>query len=135
MLERAALLFPTPAGRFVLEHGRWFTAQPRTSGVRKMADKQCYNNALRHVLANQNCLYVEGFADDGGSLLAQHAWAAEGDRVIDRTWRDPERALYFGVAITAKTMAQLAVDRREWSLFHDGAVPDGLAPLIVGQQR
>lgn len=51
MLARVEAAYPTDAGRFVLDHGRWFTAAARPVGVRKRADKACYANAGNHVRA------------------------------------------------------------------------------------
>lgn len=127
MLARIEAVYLTDAGRFVLDRGRWFTPAARPVGVRKRADKACYANAGKHVLGNPACLYVEGFAMAPDGFMAQHAWCAEGNRVIDRTWRKPELCMYFGAAFDAVTFSRLMLDRREWSLFHDGYVPANLA--------
>ena len=130
LLNRAALSFPTPAGRYVLDRGRWFVSQPRPTGVRKGADKACYRNAGRYVLDHPEYRYVEGFAMSTElGMVVQHAWAADSiDRVIDRTWKHPEESLYFGVSFDAKTWATVMtlLGRDTDSLFHDGTVPSAI---------
>ncbi|HZL04407.1 MAG TPA: hypothetical protein VFE45_03125, partial [Coriobacteriia bacterium] len=98
LLADVAVMFPTPAGRYVLEHGRWFIPRHRPTGVRKGSDKACYRNTGRYVLDHPEHRYVEGFAMSTNlGMVVQHAWAADSmDFVIDRTWKDPEDSLYFG---------------------------------------
>lgn len=128
VLAAARLQFPSPAGRFILEHGRWFTPAPRPSAVRRGQAGSCYRNAARYVLAHPECHYAEGFAAraDLPLMVVQHGWAVDpDDRVIDRTWQAPEHCLYFGLAIGPKTMAGVFVNQPDgWTLFHDGMVPD-----------
>lgn len=136
LLADAAVIFPTPAGRYVLENGRWFIPQHRPTGVRKGACKKCYINAGNYVLSHPGCAYVEGFAISGSSpvvMVMQHAWAADSmDLVIDRTWKDPEDSLYFGVSFDVATWATLAYGREGWSLFHDGTVPSAIIEAATG---
>jgi hypothetical protein len=135
LLADAAVMFPTPAGRYILENGRWFIPQHRPAGVRKGSYKNCYNNAGNYVLGHPECTYVEGFAISGSApvrMVMQHAWAGAGvlggagDLVIDRTWKDPEDSLYFGVSFDVVTWAALVHGREGWSLFHDGTVPPAI---------
>jgi hypothetical protein len=144
LLAHAAVTFPTPAGRYVLENGRWFIPQHRPTGVRKGSDKACYRNAGRYVLDHPECTYVEGFAISGSApvrMVMQHAWAAgnvlggAGDFVIDRTWKDPEDSLYFGVSFDVVTWAALREGREGWSLFHDGTVPPALIEAALTTTR
>jgi len=131
VLAHAREMFPTPAGAYVLRHGRWFTEQPRPRGVRKRAAKACYNNAMHYVLDHPQDRYVEGFTATavGGLLVFQHGWAADtSDRVIDPTLDRPQDCLYFGVSFDCKTYCKLSADAGyAASLFHDGAVPRPLA--------
>jgi len=133
LLADAAVMFPTPAGRYVLEHGRWFIPRHRPTGIRKGSAKACYRNAGRYVLDHPEYRYVEGFAmsTDLG-MVVQHAWAADSmDLVIDRTWKDPEDSFYFGVSFDAKTWAKLMHSRDTDSLFHDGTVPSAIIEAVT----
>ncbi len=130
-LTAARQRFPTPAGRYVLDHGQWFNPQPRPKGVRKQAEKRCYLNATRIILDRRDLLYVEGFtARRGSDFVVQHAWAADlAGNVIDPTYNNPEAHIYFGVAFDATSYCRALLDDAGsvTGLFHNGEVPRSLA--------
>ena len=67
----------------------------------------------------------------GQMMVVQHAWVVDGaGQVIDPTWRQPEVALYFGIALSSQVYAQAAIENDFEPLFHSGRVPAGVAALI-----
>jgi hypothetical protein len=113
----------SPARRYVLAHGAWFTPRPLPRR-RQGGEKVCYRNAQRGVSTREGLDYVEGFAAtiDSRDLVVHHAWAAVGEEVIDPTW-DPSGVLYLGVRFSAREAAQLVLDLGRHSAFHDGVLP------------
>lgn len=84
----------------VLTEGELFRWQPRPKDVTKMADKQCYFNAL-HLAMDRDWRYVEGFASK--MMVTMHAWCVDdAGRVIDPTWSEDDEYkpnFYVGVSM------------------------------------
>ena len=86
---------------FVLEHGigRWGTPLPR--GLRKLADRLCFQHATQLALSHDRYVYCEGLAITTTlGFLTHHAWALDRDenyRVVDNTWKHPVNGIYLGV--------------------------------------
>jgi hypothetical protein len=126
-------------GRFILDHGRSWKAQPLPRGVKRGEMKRCFENAQRFAAGlfrkgRESWTYVEGYACSGDLSIpvpAHHAWLVDGQgTVVDPTWRSPERSYYFGVAFeTSYVLEQHArfgvygsfLDNRDtgWSLLND----------------
>lgn len=74
--------------------------------IKPGAPKQCYANAILALVSqgksnSDELFYCEGFAIEAGGLWLpiQHAWLADAHgRVVDPTWDDAQRYVYFGVA-------------------------------------
>jgi hypothetical protein len=76
------------AFQFVLEFGWFYSPSPLPENLDLGPDGECFNNALRLVLADDSLTYVEGFAAGGGSPPIPHAWVTDGKgRAIDNSWR------------------------------------------------
>lgn len=98
---------PAIQQRFVLAKGREYQGRVRPKEVPKMPDKNCFQNS--NVLAEMlDYTYVEGYAlSPGIPLLVHHAWCVDPfNRVVDATWRNPEKSFYFGVPFRAATVEQ-----------------------------
>ncbi len=75
---------------------RDFTPAPRPQGMRKRADRSCYLNALKVVLATPSYTYAEGIAWSEDGFAVHHAWVGDANRnAIDPTWWRPGTR-YFG---------------------------------------
>ena len=86
---------------FVMQHGALFESGAFPRSIRRRA-RQCYQNSLRHALAN-NLSYVEGFAVNSLGRDIRHAWCAEKFTgiAIDPTWSSLGLA-YYGVAFDSE---------------------------------
>ncbi|GAA2672702.1 hypothetical protein GCM10010400_38450 [Streptomyces aculeolatus] len=86
----------------LLTHGRLFTYERRPAEVRKLPDRECYDNAARTARAHRDrgLIYAEGFATTHGFPLP-HAWCVDPDGgVVDPTWDQPDpTTAYLGVAL------------------------------------
>lgn len=107
-----------PVHKFLLKKGRFFTAAKRPKGMRKRPNGDCYRSAGRLVLECDvpPLRYVEGVAvrlEIGFPL--PHAWAVTRDgTVVDPTWKDPETAIYYGVAFDPLTLAK---ELQKWGFW------------------
>src|SRR5215831_13237626 len=106
----------SPRARFILEHGRSWTVDlnepPRPKGLRRGRKKECYSNAGRLALDHPEWRYVEGYvalALGEGELVIDHAWLADGDRVIEPTLPGYGTE-YFGVAVELDSLRQNITD-------------------------
>lgn len=85
---------------FILGEGRAYTPAPRPRGLRKMANRLCYRNALYTAWDHPEWQYVEGYAVSLQGIPCEHAWVVTPEGVVvDPTWHDPDLAAYYGVAI------------------------------------
>ena len=93
---------------FVLLHGIERAGSPLANGAPLMKMKECFRNAtLLAVRAGYR--YAEGYAirPDLG-IPMHHGWCVDdAGRVIDPTWRDPERCFYLGVEADAHKVAAI----------------------------
>jgi len=112
---------------FVLEHGRPWHAAPRPKAYRKMRDKQCFMNAQRLLARSwvrfrdadlESIVYCEGYAV--GIIPVHHAWLVDrSGYVIDPTWREPERATYFGVPFKTAYVIGKVTQTKVWGSMLD----------------
>jgi hypothetical protein len=95
----------------VLTMGKPYEGALRPRGMFQRTPKQCFSNTYKLVDRHPEFTYVEGYAVTHDSPLpVQHAWAVDQHgRVVDLTWKAPERALYYGVEIPFETVRILAV--------------------------
>ena len=93
----------------LLARGQFFEHAPRPTHVEKLADKECFSNALTLARDSQGLHYCEGFATSIIPVL--HAWCVTDEGVVvDPTWHeDHDRTLiYFGLAMDlGKVMARV----------------------------
>lgn len=94
---------------FTLKHGREWKAAPfkERSPIRRGVPKQCFANCQGILLKlfkkgqHEAYTYVEGYASSGNldfTFPVLHAWLTDQDgNVIDPTWGNPEKSIYFGV--------------------------------------
>jgi hypothetical protein len=109
--------------RFVLENGRSWplptSGKARPKGLRKMPNRQCYENALHvcleHEFDDVAWQYVEGYAQ---SLMpVQHAWCIDSEgRVVDPTWPDLG-AEYYGIAISLTDVRKVVLKTRYYGVL------------------
>jgi hypothetical protein len=88
----------------ILAHGVVFDA----SGAKRLRgrDNRCYENVSRLCLKHPDRFQIVfGWALSADGLWRSHAWALEGERVVETT---VVRVLYFGVRITAERAARFA---------------------------
>jgi hypothetical protein len=101
---------------YILERGQpWPTGdRPRPIGLHKGHDKACFRNAGRLVLDKRFPVYVEGYATTRDGWWVHHAWCAdENGVVVETTWRELGGS-YFGVAMTARQVAEQVVAGAQW---------------------
>lgn len=93
----------------------------RPKGTRKQAYKQCYRNATRYVLFNPGSgwEYFEGYAISGLGFPMMHAWCEREGRVLDLTWRDPDRCFYKGIRVPADMLRDKVMRARCYGAFTD----------------
>jgi hypothetical protein len=98
-----------------------FSPTPRPAGLRKMANKNCYRNAL--ITAQDHGLaYAEGRALTRFGWIP-HAWNVDVDgNAIDRTWKEPGTR-YVGYIIPTGEALGLTLTRGTWGPVLTG-VPD-----------
>lgn len=83
----------------VLELGKSYVPARRPKGLRKQKDRECFNNAALLALRDRTLRYVEGWATSSIGIPVLHAWCVTTEgRVVDPTWRSPEKATgYYGI--------------------------------------
>jgi hypothetical protein len=97
MLEGYAALEHFPS-KFILKHGRLWSAALLPDCFRQAPLGQCYRNATRLAMKHPELAYVEGYASHDGRFPLQHAWTVDFDgRVVDPTWEKPDTSEYFGI--------------------------------------
>jgi hypothetical protein len=77
--------------------------------------KQCYANAVRSLICqspdtSDELFYCEGYAieTEGLGLPIQHAWLVDGaGRVVDPTWEDASKHVYFGVTFRTSLVLEM----------------------------
>lgn len=138
----AEFLGPTGAlYRFVLDHGREYEPTPwktwRGRGYQVGRLRECFKNAELLVRLNPDLTYVEGFATSRASLPIPHAWATDGERVVDPTWRDRSTILgpvserdYFGIPFDLDWLTNWTETTGTYGVFGDrldlSAIADGI---------
>ncbi len=96
----------TPADALLAYGGLMSVVRERPAYIKLGAPKHCYSNTVFGLVSQgknnpDELFYCEGFAIEAGGLWLpiQHAWLADAEgRVVDPTWEDAERYVYFGVA-------------------------------------
>ena len=87
--------------KYLEKNGKEWEAAPLPSDIKMGTPKECYSNATHLILRHPELSYCEGIAYPGdlpSSLGFLHAWAVDKDgKVVDPTFREPEKAKYFGV--------------------------------------
>lgn len=83
--------------RFLLRHGRAFSAVALPGGIGMRKPGECFAVARELAQAGWG-VYTRGFALRPGSLepLA-HAWVSIRDAAFDATWPEAARCAYFGI--------------------------------------
>lgn len=98
--------------KWILEYGRHWEPQALPRQHPRGVIKQCYSNAANLALGDSDLTYVEGYAC--GIIPVMHAWCVDKDgKVIDNTWDEPAKSLYYGVpfdrGFLAKTICRNGV--------------------------
>jgi hypothetical protein len=102
---------------FALKHGRFFEAQPLPKPYRRGEMKRCFANTAELVKRHPDLTYCEGWCV--AMIACHHAFAVDPQgRVVDPTWDEPERCLYFGVPFTRDALMKRAL-RGFRSFFQD----------------
>lgn len=133
-LEDWVTAFEGPAGelqRFVLAHGREWTAARLPRGVRRGQTGMCFMNATLLAFNRIDLTYCEGWAYRPGLIPLEHAWCVDrGGRVLDPTWDRPEICEYYGVRIDTDRLMDLVGANGYYGLFQG---PRGLNLGLVRQ--
>jgi hypothetical protein len=83
---------------YVLAEGQKFTGSPLPPDISLGTVKECFRNATLLVIENPGWKYAEGFAMPPNLLPVLHGWCVTPEgKVIDNTFRDPEKCAYHGV--------------------------------------
>lgn len=120
---------------FVLRHGLASPWQPAPAGTIMDRPRECYANAGRHALRDDNVLYCEGYGLRLHlGIIVAHAWVADArtGAVLDTTWKvqpDEERA-YFGVPFATDYLAAVIARAHSWGLLDRW---EAGFPLLTGQ--
>ncbi len=100
------------AFQFVLKFGWFYTPSPLPQPLELGPDGECFNNALKLMLAYDSLTYVEGFAAGGGSPPIPHAWVTDAKgRAIDNTWR-LSGSVYAGVPFKGDVVSLIGLKNK-----------------------
>jgi hypothetical protein len=108
---------------FLLKHGReMFPDGGLPNGFKFKQMKHCFRNASLLVIEhNPKFIYCEGYAmAKACPIPVHHAWTVtpEGE-VIDPTWRDFDKAVYFGIAFEFEFLRQMLLKQEYYGLLND----------------
>lgn len=93
----------SPVEKFVLKYGRPYTAQALPFSFKQGESGACFRNAALLVCKHEGLTYVEGWATR--YIPIHHAWCVDAaGRVIDVTWEDPHKGVYFGVPVARRLL-------------------------------
>jgi hypothetical protein len=103
----------------VLKEGSFFEVQERPKKIKQGEMKQCYTNAGRLALDDDNYTYCEGFASTKQfGIPFAHAWCIDKQgKVVDPTWKDG--ASYFGIKFSTDFLKQTILKTKTWGLIPD----------------
>ena len=102
---------------FVERWGRLWPAQALPGGYRQGAPQLCFGNAYELACEHDGLTYVEGYAQSA-YLATAHAWVVDAKgRVIDNTWKEPERRAYFGVAFSTEFLCEEIMNQEHHGLI------------------
>lgn len=106
---------------FLIRNAAFQRGEPLPNNVAQMELGHCFANAARLTL-ERDWFYVEGYAsseDVGVPLL--HAWnVTKGGKLVDATWRKPEKTEYFGVAFNRADMGRWLSKQKHYGLLDTG---------------
>ncbi len=107
--------------RFVLCHGRDYTAQELPDEFVRMEQGQCFKNAAIMAMDDDALTYVEGFGLKPSLIPLYHAWCATADgMVIENTWEYEPGTEYIGVPIPLKTLRKIITKNGRYGAFDTG---------------
>lgn len=97
-------------------YGNYMEGTKRPKGLRKQKNKACYKNALELAASNKTLKYVEGYANN--LIVCEHAWCVDADgKVVDPTWRDPEKCQYLGVILDLDKVYEWTCRNKVYGIF------------------
>lgn len=116
---------------FVLQNGREFQPGPYPKNAPRRVKKECFENAYRLSISDNNLRYVEGYARIDISLPLLHGWCIdENDKVVDPTWEDG--IWYFGVVFELNYVGEIYKARKEYGVLEAYQLR---FPLITGKHK
>ena len=110
---------------FILRNAHEGKAVGRPKGVRKRRDRECFSNSIRALWGGEfpGYHYVEGKACSEHGFIVHHAWLEDDDHnVLDLTWRNPEKAQYFGVTFDIETVRKECIKSGIYGLLCPGEI-------------
>lgn len=111
---------PAILQRFVWKHGVGSVGMPRPPALRRGKQKECFRNAA-HLCIEHGFAYVEGYvASKRIPFPILHAWAMDGEQLIDVTLVDPVENVYFGVPFTVHELTQWLLKQEFYGLLDNG---------------
>jgi len=83
--------------------------------------KACYQNCFEVMLNRPDLHYCEGYAIDENLPLALiHAWLINNEsEVIDPTWLDERKAVYFGVVFNKEFVINMSTETKSYSILEN----------------
>jgi hypothetical protein len=106
---------------FVLTHGvgRYGARLPK--GMRKLANRLCFQHAFQLAI-DPRFIYCEGYATSGmvNFPLGIHAWVLDRERdyaVVDNTWARPIDATYLGIPMNWQYVCDTVMRKQTYSVI------------------
>lgn len=109
-----------PIARLVTETGRRWQAAPLPATIKPYAMGPGYSQARTLALKfPRKFFYVEGYASSERFPIAMHrAWCStKSGLVVDKSWDNPERAMYVGAAFKHSVFDEPLPDFPHWGLL------------------
>lgn len=116
---------------FVLTHGVQCNSQVLPGQYERGQVKQCFMNAFNLMMKHPELRYVEGY---GHSIIPTlHAWCVDENlNVIDPTWDDSEKSVYFGVVFNRDYVLEATLQRGHYGLIDNY---NERFPLLQGNEK